>query len=305
MKVIIPFILIIFFISCKKQDNLDNDQLYSLNISAVKVESTSNVKAESGVTVDLKNYINQLNYYVYNTDGILVASLLQNSSSPDVFGSGEIKLVKGKYKLVVIGLKVEGKNVVELSGSNNISKLSVTWTYIQDKFFRYQGVGPTYKSDVIEFEVTDANPTINKDINLKRVYNQIDIVINDKIPADVSIMNLTLSSYNTYYYFYNPTVSAPISYRFDIKPFIGKENTVVSFLNIMTEDKIQETIVISFDKIDASGSKVIRPIPNVNLERGKVTKLSGTVFTTSSNSDNNNFGVTTPELSKDTIFVKL
>lgn len=273
--------LLIILSSCsKKSDPVKPDdksqKLYSVifNVSGgftndthvISSAAKSVVNNQSSVTSDsLKKYVSKLEYLVYDSLGKLVKDSIQTNVYED-FGVIKMQLQAGNYRVHMIGS----------TGAVNIGNLSSGPTVfispskgIMDDWFR--------KS--IDLKVT-ADPVQSQSMVMERVLGKIEVHIADAIPSAITKVSAIYNQREIFYLNTVPYESTPIQRQIDVVAKTGTTNTTLSDFVIPGSNGTVITDV-TLRAYNSAGAIVYEKIiPNITLERNKLTILTGNLFTT-------------------------
>lgn len=190
-KSLLYCLLPLFFFACKKSEkpvtppSVKNNKTYTahFNVSA----STSNtVKANSmqpnstPESSPVSSVANMLYYYVYDSTGVLVAQLVQDSTATN-FGQITDTFSPGTYNIVLVAYKV--------TEQSNFKAPTAPLTY-STADFKTQGCDTFFKT----FSLTVTDSAVIQNIDLNRVVGQLQVEITDAIPAGTTLIQIQVVS---------------------------------------------------------------------------------------------------------------
>lgn len=130
----------------------------------------ANDKATMAVGDTLKNYADNLYYYVFNASGTLVKSISQNAATTG-FGTITDQLPAGTYDVFMAASK--GALTLQAGGSLTYSTAFFQATPWNDTFTK-------------TFSITVSTSAINQTVRLDRAIGGLEVTLTDVIPANVA-----------------------------------------------------------------------------------------------------------------------
>jgi len=290
--------MICFLFSCKKDNaKVENTEtLYDLSVStSVFTQSISDLKgsgnkrAEVSTAPPIIKQLNHLFFLIFDNTGNLVSRFEQNDTLANDFGKYNLKLAKGKYKIIVIGANEIPPNAAKVQTSP-MDYFQVYWNDITsvDRIVN-KGTQHTFKSEYIEFELSDLIPKFSANIALKRMSTQLDVVIEDAIPNDILYATVLTNWIDKLFINRTNSFCADPFYK-NLRDLSSRENFKFNFPFIILEDQVKSPVTIVFYAADGVQRYKLN-LNDVSFERNKVTQIKGRFFSTGSNSSGGNFAV--------------
>jgi len=280
----------LFLFSCKKDHSGSNDKpaqkLYQVNFNlsgfteTISNSTNNKLKVNSLKTSAITDYLKVLYYFVFDTGGKLVHSLTQDSTAAN-FGAISDNLPLGTYT-VVIATGQKGLSVENDAYGSTITKISDTYLYYGPSV-----TSPWKDTFFNKFQLTVSGTNVNQSVSGSRLVGQLEVNIEDAIPATASKMEITVTSESHQYY-----ISTELAHSFD--PYVITTpipNAIKGTTNYKLDNILLNTYTPFTVKIvcyDAS-SKALGTalVTNVTCEKNKKTILSGELFGSS-----NTFNIT-------------
>lgn len=283
-------IISVLAISCKKEHNINNQpgqKTYNVRFKIDGFSQSSGpfkthaVRTNSVTADSLKNSIDVLYYLVYKNT-FRYRKIVQYSIDPnfgtitDSFDAGNVDM-PNNYKVVVVAGKT---NLIDIyKGLEPTADLD-EFQYVDNgvvKFFN----DAFYKS--IEFTTPDS--TYN--LSLDRAVAQLQVKINDAIPANAKNIVLTFNDYQSIYATNGlPRLDKAQQRTVTVSATPGAINTVVSaiLLNTLSPFNIEIKCTDAADNVLA-----VKNVAGVSCKVNEITVLSGNLF---SPTGGNSFNVT-------------
>lgn len=286
---VLPFLMLIF--SCEENIPIEppvaNQKLFNVSFNVSGFTShvtplaslkTSAVNQTMNLSVaDLPNQITALEYLIYNSSGQLLKDSIQTSSS--TFGTMNLQLPAGSYKLIVAGMR----GLYTIYSKESSVDISLTSKYPSK-------IGDWFKQ-VADFVVNEQ--ALNQNIVLDRVVGKVGFILTDAIPKDIAkiSMGFTTGSYVLLNSSYSPGTVTQIEESPLKLSDEGKLNYSSSaFVIPMNTGSI--TTDVSIRAYNTSGTLIVEKIiKNVVVEKNKMTTLSGALFTSLPSSTTTNVTV--------------
>jgi hypothetical protein len=229
--------------------------------------------ADAGASsTKLSNYIQRLEYFLYNAQGVQIATkILQPDSSETGFTPPSANLPAGTYTVIFVGsafreatsdyLFIDGTTLQDFTISNTLR------SEVSDVFFVKK-----------QFEVASTDNTV--DVTLQRPGGKMKLVIEDTWPANVDHVGLSINGYTIYFVdrFVGQTTKNDITIRKNSGP--NGTNAGCNWENFMFTD---DTGVITLNAVLTAYSKtneviVTKNVNNIRVEKNKITTVSGKLF---------------------------
>ncbi|MDN5286996.1 MAG: hypothetical protein JWR38_3270 [Mucilaginibacter sp.] len=272
MKRYIPFIILLFLCltGCKndKQNTPSpsgktykivfnaSSSSQSINSTGAKVVNSLKTNAVGPVSSSAK----RLYYIVYDSSGKLVHEIGQDSTVSD-FGRIADDLPAGTYTCY-FG-----------AGQNYFYSTIASSTFLN---YRGLGIPPTWEDwfyKKITLTITDSN--INQDVVLERMVGQLQLNIEDAIPASVLSISITTIGELAFYDY----LQGAFTHSQDIETFVGIPTA--NYKPTLLIGNTATPISIKITCYDSKGVVAQRTISNVQFTKNVKTILSGKLFTAS------------------------
>ena len=223
----------------------------------------------------------------YKADGSEQCKITQHrndaSTYGTTFGDFDLSLPMGSYTMVVLAHDTIPGCYVTLT-----SPISAVFTgdHALETFATTQAV------NVTNTEALDISATLN------RIVSKLQVISTDGKTANATNVRMTLSGGSRSF---NPTTGLATDNNgfintVGISAAVGDPSTSTTYLFLATDE---ETIDVTIDVLDASGNSIShKVVNNVPMKRNRVTKLTGSLYTTSAGSG---FTVNTTWLDEHTI----
>jgi len=242
--------------------------------------------ADAGASsTKLSNYIQRLQYFLYNAQGVQIATkTLQSDSSEAGFTPPTANLPAGTYTVIFVGsayregtsdyLYIDGTTLKDFSISNTLR------SEVSDVFFVKK-----------QFEVASTDNTV--DVTLQRPGGKMKLVVEDPWPANVDHVGLSINGYTIY--FVDRFVGQTTKNDIPIRKNSGANGTNANcnWENFMFTD---DTGVITLNAVltaYTNTDKVIvtKNVNNIRIEKNKITTVSGKLFDNLSQSASTMFNI--------------
>lgn len=298
-KLVYLSIILLTICSCKKDHsaNVDpSDKKYAVdfNVSGFTQSTTgfsqsqqsNNVKKlDAATTTPLSSLISILYCVVYDSSGKVITTT-QQSSTQTGFGSISLNLANGNYTVVFAGGQTNFTYVASLLSTD---KIYYAGNYPPNPF-----ADTFYK----KISLTVNNAASSSSIAMDRIVGQVQVVIQDALPAGVKSIAVQQTTQNYNYFMvetglpvivdtssiYSPgtTVTVPAS-------SIGTTNYTVSFLTINTV--VPFNVSVSVTKTNNTNYQNFITISGVTTQPNKTTVLTGKLFESDSATSGGGFTI--------------
>ncbi|MES2062000.1 MAG: FimB/Mfa2 family fimbrial subunit [Bacteroidota bacterium] len=290
MKKILLYIVasILCFSSCKKDkkptSQLTDSKTYSVkfNVSGFTQEITPgsgqkiNAVGTNAITVP---GVKKLFYYVFNSTGKLIHSIVQDSAATN-FGNIEDYLADGTYDIVFIANGV----TLDIAGSELFSKRFAILHTDRETESVIDTWGETFYKRVT---LTVASGDIKQNVTLKRIVSKLTLKLLDALPQNAAKFVITVDKDNDAFMFKDASMLGFETSRIFTKPIppsaAGSSNysTSIILLAATTDMKVD---VKCYDTANKLIAHVV--VPGVSVQPNTQTILSGYLF-----SPNNDFNI--------------
>ncbi|MBE9586329.1 hypothetical protein IM792_17890 [Mucilaginibacter sp. JRF] len=271
-------------ISCKKEKKStpapDNEaKTYAVNfnvgidISSVNTLSTVTQKTRNNASVDLSSVAKFLAYYIYNSENTLVAQVVQDSTTTR-FGTISQELSNGTYTIIVFATKTA-----------------------PDQFDQTKVKAIGKEIFYAKYPFTVSSTDVTKNLDLKRVNGQLQVVITDAIPQSVASISYQINNDREFMLSTGlPNVQSPYQHyhKKDVTNYYGTNN--YTFKTFVTNTISPVSVIITVYN-DASTPVKTVTIDSVVIQPNTRTILSGNLFSDAQHS----FGITYGDYSDTTI----
>jgi hypothetical protein len=286
MKKYLPLLLVVCFFafSCKKDHHPGTDpdaKTYNVKFnlagftqsitSATSHKKVNGIKTNATPVPVTNDYFKIIKYVVYDASGQEIRSLSIDSAASN-FGSISDKLPAGTFTIGIVA----GKSNLRISSNNGKPSKYQFYTYNSSKpnpiSYAWQD---TFFS---KFTIT-VTGDINQAVTLSRVVAQLEVNIEDAIPANVKTIAVTVTNDYIYYSFNTDKPESPYLATFTtVVPDAEKGAT-----NFKADNLICNTIdpfSVTITAYDANQKRVgiSATVTNVTCEKNKKTILSGKLF---------------------------
>lgn len=264
MKKIISILITasVLLSACKKEHHIKMDTsdiqkvTFQVGFSQTDGSFETNLKLAAADT-SVTNNINMLYYMVFDSNGRLIHNVSQKITDAN-FGTFTDNLHAGSYTVAVAGLKGP------LDYTAGDLNTQVLHTDLIELFFKK-----------VTFTVSGSGLT--QAINLQRVNSKLQVVIKDKIPANVTLIKIQAVRLYTDFLIGTETVGHLYTktFSFPIPPeAIGTSNYTLSSATFLSNG----TLALDITAVDAGGTIISEKILNVTTAKNKVTLLTGNLF---------------------------
>ncbi|SHM17727.1 FimB/Mfa2 family fimbrial subunit [Mucilaginibacter sp. OK098] len=266
-----------FLFSCKKDHSGSTDKpaqkLYqvNLNLSGFTETISNSIKSKpqvNGLRTDaVTNYLKVLYYFVFDPNGQVLHSLVQDSTNAN-FGNISDNLPSGTYT-VVIAAGLTGLGVYAPSANGNSITLNNGYMYY---------LGPWKDVFFNKFQLTVSGANVNQSVTGTRIAGQLEVNIEDAIPATASKLVISIADQGTEYSF----LTEKLLYADTLVVSAKIPNTVIGTTNYKINNIILNTYapftvkIICYDAASKALGTAI--VANVTCEKNTKTILSGKLF---------------------------
>lgn len=269
-KLLYGIILSVLLFSCKKDHNSGTaKKTYSVKFNVSDfIQTIGNAPSKKEVnkiktnatTIPISNYLTQLYYYVFDSNGEIIHSLTQDSSTTN-FGNIADNLPEGTYTIVIAA----GKS--GLSFQTNPPLLSQT---------KLSYPGPWKDTFLKKFQITVSDGGVNQVVKLDRIVGQLEVNILDALPATAKSISIKISPESSGY---SVGTSTPYTSGVDVTTTTDIPASAAGTTNYKTYCIVANTITpftVSITCYDAS-KKVLgsAEVTNVTCQPNTKTILSG------------------------------
>jgi len=263
MKRIIAILLtmVVILTACKKEHDIKKSAdvlhrvTFQVGFSQISSGFTSNLKLASADT-SVTNNINMLYYMVYDSNGKNLLNVSQDISDVH-FGTIIDSLHAGSYTVAVIGLK----------GALNYSIADLSKIYFTSRFTEV-----FFKK--MTFTVGDVSTT--QAVNLQRINSKLQVIIKDKIPSNITEIQIHVVNLYNSFAIGSETGSQPYPFAFYFpipSSALGTANYTLSSPTFISNG------TLTVDITALNGRTVIsQKTLDVTTAKNKVTVLSGNLF---------------------------
>jgi hypothetical protein len=284
MKKYLPLLLVVCFFafSCKKDHHPGTDpdaKTYNVKFnltgftqsitSAASHKKVNGIKTNATPVPVTNDYFKIIKYIVYDAYGHEVRNLSIDSTASN-FGTISDKLPAGTYTIGIGAGKGGLQSVLrDVVGSN--------YRY----FYGVNSNSPTFPwgdTFVDKFKIT-LQGDINQAVTLSRIVGQLEVNIEDAIPANVKTIVVTVNKDYYYYTFGAEQPEVPdLATLTTIVPDAVKGSTNFKIDNIICNTITPFSVTIT--PYDANKKKINTgvTVTNVTCEKNKKTILSGKLF---------------------------
>ena len=282
-NVLISFTLIsIVLLSCKKENHNQTTspdiKLYPVGFSVsgtnqqiVPIDQKSKTKVNAVVGSD-SSAINRLIYRVYDSSNTLKKTITINKGEPR-FGSFQDSLAAGSYTAVFVG-------VIDV---DKFRDNGTSFYYFDSTTSDEFSLETFYKK--INFVVGSSN--IQQNVVLQRINSQLQLIIKDEIPADITRISVYVTKGLGDYYSYLDAVVSDETYQYlgasVTSDKIGTTNFTITSAPSLLANGTPATVQITTYGSDGDTPASRKTINNVTLQPNKLTILTGNLFTPDSN----------------------
>lgn len=279
-------IIIILFSACSKHDSEISNNLkivkfkavgYSQSIRDFNNSSLKGSSAEGDLAKSAK-LISHLHFVIFNSQGKVMQVVDQDTVKTASFGEAEIRLPMGSYRIAVAGSSDYGKFPF---GDHRMSFVDLDnfkidfWTELATGS---NGIKETFCSDLISFEVTGSS-SVSKELILKRVSSQLDIVFENIMPENIRNIILEIPSRTDYYFFFQNPENVKLNYNRDLYGLRGKTGAKLSLPIFVGSVGVNTPKTLKMMFYDQNGSLFLtRTVENIKFEKNKITQVKGNMF---------------------------
>lgn len=284
-------LLCLFVFACKKDHSKNtgsDSKTYKVNFNIsgftqqiLNSEKKLNVNANSQSSSSLAGNVEVILYDVFDSANKLVHTITQTPDNTN-FGTISDNLPAGNYTIVVVAGK-DGLTQADMPPLTNIPPYSIYYidSLTVSSFGNYQWKDTFYKKTTLTVTGSD----VNQSITLDRIVSQLEVNIQDVIPANAK--TITYTYYSEYFYF-SLLGSVPVLGNWkgsnnEVERSFTLPDSVIGKTNLKFSYIVCNTVVpltnVTINCYDAS-SKIIGQamINNVTMQVNKKTILSGKLF---------------------------
>ena len=279
------FAAILLLVGCSK------DRVSETNTAKVHVTfdafSVSQGEFDSKATIADYNNIKYVVLAFYKSDGSQQYKSIQYRNDPTtydtVFGDFDLTLPMGSYTMVAFGYSTIDGSPFELTST---TLASYTGEHALETFSVTQAVNITNTNDV----------TLNA--ALDRIVSKLQVISTDGRTANASNIQMTISGGSRSF---NPTTGLASDNNgfvntVGISASEGDPSTSTTYLFVYSDP---QTVTVTIDVLNSDGQSISQKVVNnVPLQRNRVTKLTGPLYTSGAGTG---FTVNTTWLSDTTI----
>lgn len=245
----------------------DEDQGVPVTIRVASLEQQPFGPLGTKGSATLSDACSVISFCIYTADGHeLYKPQVNQKSSDESFGTLNIKIEEGSYRLVVLAHsssnpKMSDLSKIEFQSNSQDRRIADTFMYSADITVQ-KGMQPL-------------------DLDLDRVVGKFEIrLTNDPVPATVSRIEFEISGGGSFYLNSNTgfAPSSSSSSRYTDKINVQPGDTVIEFYTFVCEGatKINKVTVNAKDADGGEFKKVI--LDNVPIARNRITRYRGIFF---------------------------
>lgn len=260
--------VLLLFAGCQKEEGVATVRLHVNNFEIFQEELPTRGQPVSGY-----NGVKFLTLAFYNSSGTEVYKSVQARENPTTyttFGDFECSLPMGSYTMVVLGYALYDDDVLTLTSP---TQAEFTAGCVRETFAATQVVNINSTNDV------------NLSAALDRVVTKLQVVSTDGKTANASKVRMTFSAGGKAF---NPTtglatVNTGAVSTVNNSASVGASSSSIGYLFLASDE---QTMTVTIDVLDADGESIShKVVNNVPFKRNRCTKLSGSLYTTSAESD--------------------
>ena len=274
----------LLFTGCHKEQTEVGNAKVKVHINDFSVEQ----EELSGTKDAIADYsgVNAVTLAFYTTDGTeqyQVTQLRSDATTYTTFGDFDLSLPMGSYTMVVVAYKTQDDSPFVLTG---LTAAAFTGAHAFETFATTQAVNITSTSDV------------NLSATLSRIVAKLQVLSTDGKTANAASIRMTMSAGGKGF---NPatglaTSNTGFANTVSISADTGSTSNSISYLFLASDE---QTMDVAIDVLDSDGNSIShREVSNVPLKRNRVTKLTGSLYSTDAGSA---FQLSTAWLSDTTI----
>lgn len=271
---------LLFFISCSKKSEPEVKAIeYTVKFKAAGfTQSVENfgikgksLKSDANSASDIR-LIGTLYFVVFDLQGKVIKTIKQDTLKSVLFGSAEINLPIGNYKIAAVGAPDEKTPAQAQDYTMQIENL--------DKFkISFLGnVKHTFCSELFPFEVT-ANTTFEKELFLKRVSSQLDIIFDNVIPENARYVIFEIPSIIGYNFFGKNQNNFAVKYRKEFAGLNGVSGVKFSIPIFGGEESAGGPKDLKISFYDQNNVVILsKSVSDIKFEKNKITEVKGNIF---------------------------
>lgn len=225
-----------------------------------------------GSSTKLSNYIQKLDYFLFNAQGIQIATkTLRPDSSGVGFTLPTANLPAGTYTVIFVG--------------SNFKKGSSDYLYFESRSLQEFTIGNDLRGEVSDLfyekkQFTVAASDNIVDLTLKRPGGKVKLVIADQWPSNVDHIGLSINAY--IFYYVSGSIGQLSKNDIPVRRTFGPNGTDVecSWQNFVFTDNTGATNLNAVLTAYSKANTVIttKNINNIRIEKNKITTVSGKLF---------------------------
>lgn len=287
ISIIYSLIIITAFSACSKHYSESDNNLIPVKFKAVggsqSIKDFNNPKLASvGDSLKSSKLISHLHFVIFDLQGKVIQVVDQDTVKSVNFGEAEIRLPLGSYRIAVVGASDYGKFPFGNHRMNFIDLNNFKIDFWTELATGTNGIKETFCSDLISFEVSGSN-AIDKELLLKRVSSQLDIVFENLMPENIRNVVLEIPSRTDFYFFIQNPENLKLNYSRDLYSFRGKIGAKLSVPIFVGNFGVGSPKALKMMFYDQNGELFLtRTIEDIKFEKNKITQVKGNMFGTAS-----------------------
>ena len=279
-RYLLCFILLaIGSVGCKKDKKSDSttpsNKTYHVvfNVSQPQTSGSNNLSNNSlktNAAEPVANGASKLFYLVYNSRNLLVHKLVQDANVGN-FGTVEDELPAGTYTVYICA----GQNGLDLDLSTDFGA-SPHFSY---PLLSTPATAPVWGDTFFKkLTVNVSNTDINQSVTLERIVGQLQINIEDALPANASKFVVKIVSESRYFEFLNNKKTGPVAYNItNLVPAAAAGTANYKITTLIGNTELPLSInLICYDAANKSLADIT--ISNVSCSNNVKTVVSGKLF---------------------------
>lgn len=260
--------VLLLFASCQKNGGVATVRLHVNNFNVSQEESPETRSASDVVDYSGVKAITLAFYTADGTEQYKVTQMRADATTYTTFGEFDLSLPMGSYTMVVLGYGLnDGEPAITLTGPTSATFGDYP---ARETFVATQAVSIT-NTDALELNAT-----------LNRVVAKLKVLSTDGRTANANSVRITTSGGSKAF---NPstglaTTNTGFSNTVNItSTAVGSVAGPVSYLFLATDE---QTVNVTIDVLDENNQTIShKVVNNVPLQRNRMTKLVGSIFTAS------------------------
>jgi hypothetical protein len=275
-KLILLLFAPVLLFSCRKADVITGasspaDTIrHAVKFTVDDLTTTTKTMSTGGKTTaavgdTIRNYANYLYYSIFNSQGLWVKDIKQNSRDAQ-FGTIYDLQTAGKYLVYIAASKDEVYPTIDSKTPDNSYYRNLASTGWPDFFAK-------------AFQLTVGSTDVNQAVRLDRVMSAFRVVVEDAIPEGVAKISVQITRDNAYYYFtgrHSESLFGATKNYSLTSADKGLKNKAFEG-NVGNTNALTDVVITAYNGPGEVVAK--KTLRNIQFEAGKRSIITGNLFT--------------------------